>query len=187
MTDGLNEQFGEIYDQNIDKIYRFVYLKVDSRDTAEDISSKVFVKGWEAFQAQSSNIHPVKSAEGGAPSGQFNRIKNPSAFLYQIARNAVIDYYRDKGRTKTVSVDSGLEITDPGLDAHNRAILNADVNTIKEAITKLKKEHQDIIIWHYLDDMPIGDIAELLGKPAGTIRVAMHRGLKELRGLIQES
>ena len=169
MTDGLNEQFEEIYDQNIDKIYRFVYLKVDSRETAEDISSKVFVKGWEAFQAQSSNI------------------KNPSAFLYQIARNVVIDYYRDKGRTKTVSVDSGLEITDPGLDAHNRAILNADVNTIKEAITKLKKEHQDIIIWHYLDDMPIADIAELLGKPAGTIRVAMHRGLKELRGLIQES
>jgi len=169
MTDRLNEQFGEIYDQNIDRIYRFVYLKVSSQEIAEDITSKVFIKGLEAFKSQGSNI------------------KNPSAFLYQIARNAVVDHYRDKGRTKTVSVDSGIEITDPGVDAHNRAILNADVNVVKGAIAKLKKEHQDIIIWHYLDDMPIVDIAELLGKPEGTIRVAMHRGLKALKDIIQEA
>ncbi len=167
--DRLSEQFGEIYDQNIDKIYRFVYLKVNSQEIAEDITSRVFMKGWEAFQMKSSDI------------------KNPSAFLYQIARNSVVDHYRDKDRTKTVSVDSGLEIADSGIDAHEKAVLSADVMTVKEAITKLKKEHQDIIIWHYLDDMPITDIAKLLGKPAGTIRVAMHRGLKALKEIIQEA
>jgi RNA polymerase sigma-70 factor (ECF subfamily) len=164
----LNEQFSSIYDQYIDKIYRFVYLKVNSQETAEDITSKVFLKGWEAFQAQKETI------------------KNPGAFLYQIARNAVVDHYRDKGRSKQVSVDVSQEIVDPGTSAQEKAILSADISVVKASIQKLKKEHQDIIIWHYLEDMPITEIAELLGKPAGTVRVMLHRGLKDLKGKIQE-
>ena len=48
--DSLQEQFGLIYDQYIDKIYRFVYLKVNSEEHAEDITSKVFTRGWEAYK-----------------------------------------------------------------------------------------------------------------------------------------
>jgi len=167
--DSLNEQFGQIYDQYIDKIYRFVYLKVNSREIAEDVTSKVFIKGWEAFQAPKEEI------------------KNPGAFLYQIARNAVVDYYREKGRTKTVSADASPQIADPGADAQDKAILGADVNVVRKAIEKLEKEHQDILIWHYLEDMPIANIAKLLGRPAGTVRVMLHRGLKDLKEIIQES
>ncbi len=169
MTDSLNEQFSEIYDQYIDKIYGFIYLKVDSREVAEDITSKVFTRGWEAFKSQNSDI------------------KNPGAFLYQIARNAVVDHYRDRGRTKVVSADASPEIADPGKDAQDKAILSADINTIKKSIQKLEKEQQDIIIWHYLEDMPIANIAELLNRPVGTVRVMLHRGLKDLKDIIQES
>lgn len=169
MTDSLNEQFGQIYDQYIDKIYRFIYLKVESQEVAEDITSKVFTKGWEAFK------------------GPKDEIKNPGAFLYQVARNAVVDHYREKGRTKVVSADASPEIADPGENAQDKAILSADINTIRKAINKLEKEHQDILIWHYLEDMPIGDIAKLLSRPAGTIRVMLHRGLKNLKDIIQES
>jgi RNA polymerase sigma-70 factor, ECF subfamily len=167
--DSLNEQFGQIYDQYIDKIYRFVYLKVSSQEIAEDITSKVFIKGWESYQAQGSSI------------------KNPGAFLYQIARNAVVDHYREKGRDKTVSVDASPEIADLGKTGYDKAVLNADINVVKKAIQKLKKDHQDLIIWHYLEDMPITSIAELVGKSEGTVRVALHRGLKELKDIIQES
>jgi len=166
--DSLNEQFGQIYDQYIDKIYRFVYLKVNSQEVAEDVTSKVFTKGWEAFQRAN------------------NGIKNPGAFLYQIARNAVIDHYRDKGRTNTISVDASQEIADPGTNAQDKAILSADIGIIKKAILKLKKEYQDVIIWHYLEDMPVDNIAKLLGKQAGTVRVILHRGLKDLKDIIQE-
>ena len=166
--DRLNEQFSQIYDQNIDKIYRFVYLKVNGQEIAEDITSKVFLKGWESYQNQN------------------NPIKNPGAFLYQIARNAVVDYYRERGRTNTISTDLIPEAADLGEDAQDKAILSADINIVKKAIHKLKQEHQDIIIWYYLEDIPIAEIAELIGKPAGTIRVSLHRGLKELKDIIQE-
>ena len=171
--DSLNEQFSQIYDQYIDKIYRFVYLKVSSQEIAEDITSKVFIKGLESFQ---------KSQKG-----TQEPIKNPGAFLYQIARNAVIDHYRDKGRTKVISADASPEIADPGEDAQNKAILSADIDVVKRAISKLKKEQQDVIIWYYLDDMPVADIAKLVDKPAGTVRVMLHRGLKDLRDIIQEA
>ncbi|MCX6720742.1 MAG: RNA polymerase sigma factor [Candidatus Staskawiczbacteria bacterium] len=167
--DSKNEQFGRIYDQYIDKIYRFVYLKVNSQETAEDVTSKVFLKGWEAFE------------------GATDSIKNPGAFLYQIARNAVVDHYRDKGRANTVSADASPELADPGTNAQDMAILSADISVVRKALQKLKKEHQDIIIWHYLEDMSVPEIAELINKPAGTIRVMLHRGLKDLKDKIQEA
>jgi len=165
--DKLQEQFSKIYDDYIEKIYRFVYLKVNSQEIAEDITSQVFMKTWGKFQNPNS------------------KLQNIGAFLYQIARNAVVDYYRERGRTKTVSVDSN--IVDPGTNAQDLAILSADVNNVKRAISKLKKEHQDIIIWHYLEDMPVSKIAELLGKPVGTARVMLHRALKDLKSIVQEA
>jgi RNA polymerase sigma-70 factor (ECF subfamily) len=166
--DNLREQFSQVYDKYIDKIYRFVYLKVDSQEIAEDITSKVFLKGWEAY------------------SRKFE-IRNERAFLYQIARNAVVDYYRERARTKIISSEVLSEMTDPTGSPHEKAILGADAIAVRLAIQKLEKEHQDIIIWHYLDDMPIADIAKILGRPVGTVRVMLHRGLKELKGLVTKS
>ena len=86
-----------------------------------------------------------------------------------------------------MSVDASPEIVDPGTDAHDKAILSADISNLKNSIQKLKPEYQDVIVWHYLDDMPISNIAELLDKPAGTVRVMLHRGIKDLKDIIQES
>jgi RNA polymerase sigma-70 factor (ECF subfamily) len=165
-----NEQFSQIYDQYIDKIYRFVYLKVNSQEIAEDIVSKVFTKAWEKFRIQNSEF----------------RIQNTSAFLYQIARNAVVDYYRERGRTKIVAADLSWQMIDPSLNSQEKAIFSVDIDIVKNAMQKLKKEHQDIIIWHYLEDMPIAEIAELIEKPESTVRVMLHRGLKELKSVINK-
>lgn len=166
----IREQFSNIYDQYIEKIYRFVYLKVSSQEIAEDLTSKVFLKGWEAYQK--SKIKNKKE------------ILNHGAFLYQIASNMVVDYYREKGRKKIVSIDNVSQAIDPGASPHDIAILSSDISIVKTAIQKLKKDYQDVIIWHYLEDVPIADLADIMGKPAGTIRVMLHRGLKELKGEI---
>ena len=164
--DDLQAQFSSIYDQYIEKIYRFVYLKVSSQEMAEDITSRVFIKGWESYQ-------------GG------KNIKNPSAFLYQIARNMVVDHYRQGGRTKVVSSDNVPEIMDNKVNLHERAVLNSEIETIKIALDKLKKDYQDVIILHYLEDMPVPEVAMILDKPAGTVRVMIHRGLEMLRGELE--
>jgi len=160
--DSLNEQFSHIYDQYIEKIYRFVYLKVNSQEIAEDITSKVFLNGWESYKNQ-------------------KEIENPGAFLYKIARNMVIDHYREKGRTKVISADNAPQMVDNKVNLYEKAILASDIEVIKSAINNLKKDYQDVIIWHYLEDMPIVEIAEILDKPVGTVRVMIHRGLNTLK------
>ena len=166
--DSINEQFSLIYDQYIDKIYRFVYLKVNSQETAEDITSKVFLKGLESYKNK--------------------EILNPGAFLYQIARNMITDHYREKGRTKITFADFPNQLVDNKVNLYEKAVLNEDIEKIKFAIQNIKKDYQDVIIWHYLEDMKTEEIAELLGKPIGTVRVMIYRGLKALKGeLIDEA
>ncbi len=160
--DNLNEQFGQIYDQYIEKIYRFVYLKVGSQEIAEDITSGVFLNGWESYQ---------KNQE----------IKNMGAFLYRIARNSVFDHYREKGRTKIFSTDSVPQIADQRVNLHEKAVLSSEFEIIKSALSNIKKEYQDVIIWHYLEDMSNEQIADILDKPVGTVRVMIHRGLNALK------
>ena len=164
MVDNKKEQFSQIYDQYIEKIYRFVYIKVNSEEIAQDITSKVFLKGWESF----------------------DQIQNTGAFLYQIARNAVIDYYREKAKNQVISAELVPQILDKKSDLYQKAILSSDIQLVKSAIQSLKQDYQDIIIWHYLDDMPITNIAQLIDKPAGTVRVMLHRGLKDLKDIIKE-
>jgi len=168
------EQFGEIYDLYIEKIYRFVYLKVNSQEIAEDITSKVFTKGWEVYKRKFQD------------QDQNNEIHNPGAFLYQIARNAVIDYYRQKNRTNAVSADAAPELLDNRTGAYDKAVLAADVERVKKAIGSLKKDYQDVLIWHYLDDVPVAEIAQILNKKEGAVRVMLHRGLRDLKEIIRQ-
>jgi len=157
------KKFSKIYDQCIDKIYRFVYVKVNSQETAEDITSKVFMRGWEVFKER------------------VDEIDNPSAFLYQIARNMIIDYYRERGRTQVVSADYSPQIADPRTNLQERAIINADIEKVKTAIQDLNDDYQNVIIWHYLDDLPIKEVAKLLDRSEEATRVLLHRALGSLR------
>ena len=83
------------------------------------------------------------------------------------------------------------QFVDKNVDLHNKAIISSDVLMVKSAISKLKQDYQDVIIWHYLDGLDIQEISLAMNRPAGTVRVMLHRGLKalkdELDGKVQES
>jgi RNA polymerase sigma-70 factor (ECF subfamily) len=155
------KEFSKIYDRYIDKIYRFIFLKVNSEEIAQDLCSETFLKGWESFKSQ-------------------REIDNVQAFLYQIARNLVIDHYRQKGRTRTVSAEY-VPIADPRLGLEERAILNSDLGQIKLAISNLKEDYQNALILYYLDDLSLPEIAKTLNKSETATRVTIHRALKALK------
>jgi len=156
------KKFSQLYDQCIDKIYRFVFLKVNSQEVAEDLTSETFLRGWRTFQ------------------NQDRKIDNPSAFLYQIARNLVVDFYREKGKAQLVSPEL-VSINDPNNNPEEAALLGSDIDTVRHCLTNLKEDYQNVIIWHYLDDLPVPEIAKITKKPEGTIRVTLHRALKALK------
>jgi len=157
----LRKTFSKIYDQCIDKIYRFVFLKVNSQEIAQDLTSETFLRGWESFK-------------------NGNKIENPQAFLYRIARNLVIDHYREKGRTQVVSAEFA-PIVDPREDLEEKAILTSDVDRIKQVLVNLKEDYQNVIIWHYLDDLPIKEVSKLLDRTEEATRVLLSRALRVLK------
>jgi len=79
--------FSQIYDDYIDRIYRFVYLKVNSKSAAEDITSETFTRLWKQIYLD-------------------KEVKNPSAFLFASAKNLLIDYYRVKDKQPDVLGES---------------------------------------------------------------------------------
>ena len=164
----LRKEFSKIYDQCIGKIYRFIYLKVSSEEIAQDLCSETFLKGWEAYK------------EAQNPKSKSQKIENPSAFLYRIARNLVTDHYRQKGRNQTISTEF-VSIIDPQPDLEEIASLGSDISQVKVALVGLKEDYQNVIIWHYLDDLSIKEVAKLLEKSEQTTRVTLHRALKALR------
>jgi RNA polymerase sigma-70 factor (ECF subfamily) len=164
--DNLKKKFSRIYNQYIDKIYRFVFLKVNSKDLAEDLTSETFLKGWEALQkSQNSNKE---------------EIKNISAFLYKIARNLITDHYREKGKAQIISADY-VKIGDPRINLEEKATLISDIDTIRSALVNLKEDYQDVIIWYYLEQFSISEISQILDKSEGAVRVLIHRALKALK------
>jgi len=159
----LRKEFSRIYDRYIDKIYRFVFFKVNSLETAEDLASETFLKTWEVFKNGNS------------------KIENIQAFLYQTARNLIIDHYREKGKAKIISTEVGRSIIDPRQNLEEKSLLDSDIDRIRIALASLREEYQDVIIWHYLDDLPIREVAKMLGRTEEATRVLLHRALKTLK------
>jgi len=158
--------FSQIYDQCIEKIYRFIFLKVNSQEAAQDLTSETFLKFWKRFN---------KSQEPA--------IENPRAFLYQIARNSIIDYYRQRPKSSLIPLE-GIQIKDPNINPEKEVLLDSDLQELNLALTKIPEDYQDVIIWYYLDELAISEIAEILDKSENTVRVTIHRALKTLREAI---
>lgn len=163
------EQFTAIYNDHVHRIYRFCYLKVSSREDAQDITSDVFLKF----------IHYVQKRE--------REIENTRAFLYQTARNLVIDYYRAREK-KPLPLDEDLLEKEevPQLESPEKAaILFSDINEVSNALKNIHTDYADLIIWRYLDELEIPEISEINGKSEGANRVALSRALKALRGELE--
>ena len=160
------KEFVKLYDQYAPRIYRFVYLKVNSPQDSEDLTSESFFKFWQNLTNKSE------------------KIDNPRALLYRIANNLVTDFYRKKSRTEMIldpEEGSVLAKIPDKTDLNKELNLNSDIIEVKKAISQLKGEYQNIIIWRYLDDFSAKEIAQIMEKPEGTIRVLIHRALKDLR------
>jgi len=156
--------FNQIYDQYIDKIYRFIFFKVSSLEITQDLTSEVFLRFWQCLESGTE-------------------IENHRAFLYQIARNLVIDYYRKKNQAQFVSFED-IQIKDAKIDIENQANFDSEMNRVHQALFKLKPEYQEVIVWHYLDDFSVKEIANLVNKSENAVRLIIHRALKQLRDII---
>ncbi len=164
------QAFTELYDSYVAKIYRFIYFKVSSVEAAQDLTSEVFLKVWQYF------------TEG-------KQVKHLQAFIYQVARNLVIDHYRQKANQQTISTDDEgvAELPDTTVGVDITLQLSSDVEKLEEALRQLKDEYREVIVLRYLDGLSTGEVASILDKSKGNVRVLTHRAIEALREVMSKN
>lgn len=165
---GDEKAFGWLYDQYMPRIYRFVFLKVSRKEDAEDLSHQVFLSAWQNIRNYEFRGFPF------------------SSWLYRIAGNAVIDYYRTwKSYQSLETVPEEMVAQSPRLA--KEIDQSFDISLIKGAIQKLEPDQQNVVIMKFVDDLSNKEIAEILGKSEGAVRVIQHRALKQIKWYLNES
>jgi RNA polymerase sigma-70 factor, ECF subfamily len=152
------EEFKKQYDRHVRPIYRFVSFKVESDDTAKDITSQTFLQGWEVFNSQ--------------------EVKNPRALFYRIARNLIVDHYRR--REENASLEN-VSLIDDKVNLFQKIEVKSDMEMVKKALSHLNENYQNIIIWRYIDELSFTEIAALTEKSETAVRVTAHRAMRALQ------
>ncbi len=157
---GSTEAFGTLYDMYVRRIYDFIYYKTHHTHTAEDLTSQTFMKALE-------HINDFDLSKGSF-----------SSWLYTIARNTVIDFYRSKKEEKNIddvwdlSEDSSIE---------KDADISIQISALEPYIKKLSSVQRDILTMRVWQDMSYNEIANIVGKSEANCKMIFSRTLSELR------
>ncbi|MFC1918108.1 RNA polymerase sigma factor [Chloroflexota bacterium] len=153
------EAFGELYGIFLDPIYRYVLYQVKDKMTAEDIVEEVFVKAW----------HAIESCKG--------KGKTFSPWLYRIAHNHLLNTL--KSAKKYTSLE-GRSIPETG-DLESEFELRLDQKELREKVFGLPHNQKQVIILKFIEGFSNREIARIMGKNEGAVRILQMRALTSLR------
>ena len=160
VRDGDLAKLGLLFERHHAAVFDFLARMTGDRTAAEDLTQDVFVRMLK-YRATFRN------------DGRFE------TWMFHIARNARADYFRRRAT---------LELPDDGIDAPTEApgpahLVERDQQTalLRRALLQLREDRRELIVLARYRGMKHEAIAELLGIDAGTVKVRIHRALKELR------
>lgn len=155
--------FLKLYDEYAIPIFRHCYFRVSSRELAEDLTQEAFMRIWNYL-------------------AQEKTIDNPKAFVYRIADNLIVDYYRKK---KELSLDIMSERGfDPAGDGAASILDYAAGREAREVLEQLEPIHREVLLLRYVADLPIQDIASIIGESENVVSVRIHRAIQKLKKLL---
>jgi RNA polymerase sigma-70 factor, ECF subfamily len=163
---GQQSAFGQIYNHFFKKIYTFIYYRVGHKEVAEDLTEDVFLKAYKKIAS-------------------INNDASFESWLYQIARNKVIDYYRDKKITVALDeIENSLEYETNVVEVIN---LEEQQIVLLKILKELGPEQQAVLKMKFFEELDNATIAALMNKTEGAIRVIQHRAIVKLQELIKEN
>lgn len=159
------EAFGELYTFHLDRIYRYIFYKVGNAMEAEDLTEQVFLKAWQAIEGYRHERYPF------------------SSWLYRIAHNLVIDYYRTRKDVEPLDSVS-FTLANEALSPEEILIKKAEVVRLREAIARLPEAQQRLLLLRFIGGLSHAQVAQIIGKSEGAVRVMQHRALATLRDIL---
>ncbi|MFC1901268.1 sigma-70 family RNA polymerase sigma factor [Chloroflexota bacterium] len=153
--------FTELYEAYFDKIYRYVVIKISDRMEAEDLTQQVFLKALESISSFKWKGVPF------------------SAWLYRIAHNQVIDYYRRQEKRPNTLQDDAVVVSDN--NPQQTAERNLDIEQVMSATRQLTEAQREVISLRFSGGMSTNEVASIMGKSQGAIKALQHSAIVALR------
>jgi RNA polymerase sigma-70 factor (ECF subfamily) len=153
----------QLYEENFDRIYRYIVLKIGDRTEAEDMTQQVFLNALQSISSfKWKGMHFT-------------------SWLYRIAHNQVVDHLRKKTKHATVPLDESLPI--PALDGDPKYTVERklEIETVVMATKKLTMAQREVISLRFGGELSITEVAAMMGKSEGAVKALQHSAILALR------
>lgn len=164
-TAGDREAFGELYERYISRVYRHVFYMVNDVDVAQDLTEQTFLRALEAIQRYEKRGIPLL------------------AWLLRIARNLSLNNQRVQRNNSSIRKNS-----EDAVAASPESCCEAKLNgeEVRQAVGALEGDQRQVIVLRFMDGLSYADVARVLGKSVGAVRVAQYRALRALRRRLED-
>ena len=158
-----NEQlFRKAFEKHADELFRHASMRLPDRDRALNLTQECFLRAWGYVQ-------------------RGEEIREMRPFLFRTLRHLIIDEYRGR-KKKTFSLEALKEDGfDPSFTGDSHILAESDTRVITKAMHELPDNYREVLFLRYIDELPVKEVAELVGESENAISVRIHRGLKILR------
>jgi RNA polymerase sigma-70 factor (ECF subfamily) len=151
----------QLYEENFDKIYRYIVLKIGNRTEAEDMTQQVFLNALKSISSFKWKGSPF------------------SAWLFRIAHNQIVDYLRKKSRQATVPLEESLAADDS--NPRQVAERKVEIEQMVQATKGLTRAQQEVISLRFAGELSVAEVARIMGKSEGAVKALQHSAIVALR------
>ncbi len=155
--------YGVFYEDTYPQIKKYLASRVENKEVAEDITHEAFVELWHIIFVRKEEVR--KSLRG---------------FLFLIAKRRLMDHYRRKSKSPTY-IDEYIEQSAVSNNFLSELEVGSEMGLVRNCLVKLAPTYREVITLRYLDGLEFEEISAIMEKTSGTVRVLLHRALKELR------
>jgi len=157
------DAFGAIYDRFQPEIVRYLTYRTRNAEVAEDLAQQVFLKAWQAIPRFEDRGVPFK------------------AWLYRMAHNQMVDYFRTRRPTTDLE---GVELPEEA-EAEQRVLVRETNDRLRDAMERLSEDHREVLTLRFLLEKSAREAGEAMGRKEVTIRGLQMRALQALRREIE--
>ncbi|MBV9025159.1 MAG: sigma-70 family RNA polymerase sigma factor [Streptomycetaceae bacterium] len=165
---GEAEAFGRLYDHYCDTVYRYIYYRVGSKATAEDLTSETFLRALRRI-------------------GTFTwQGRDFGAWLVTIARNLVADHFKSSRFRLEVTTGEMLDANEVERSPEDAVLESLSNEALLQAVRKLNPQQQECVTLRFLQGLSVAETAQIMGKNEGAIKTLQYRAVRTLARLLPD-
>ncbi len=185
--------FDALYRKYLPQVYSFAFYELRDHHAAEDATERVFMQalaGLPRFEERADafaggTLAGPAVADGRPPAGASPAADLPSdastfrVWLFRIARNVIANERRRSQRRAVAPLEDASELAAGG-DVADAAARREAVSAAWQAVSRLPEDRRRVVILRFVDELSTAEIAEILGRSEGAVRVLLHRALRSV-------